>query len=167
MPLTPFHLGPAIFLGLLLLRYINLPTFLVASTIVDLEPFIVLLLGLDHPLHGFFHSFLGGSIVAVTLSLIMVRLGDRIQKLMSHLRLEQNTTKKSIWLASFTGIYLHILLDSPLYGDIRPFYPMRNNPLYSNSMFIGLEIHGLCVLTFLAGAILYGYLLVKKSRHVR
>ncbi|NOQ38614.1 hypothetical protein GQ472_07065, partial [archaeon] len=64
MPFTPFHLGPALFLGLVFFRYLNLPAFLIANVIVDVEPFVVLLFGLDYPLHGFFHSFLGGSLIA-------------------------------------------------------------------------------------------------------
>ena len=60
MPFTPFHLGPALFLGLLLFRLVDLPTFLAANVILDLEPLAVLLLDLDYPLHGLFHSFLGG-----------------------------------------------------------------------------------------------------------
>ena len=67
MPLTPFHLGPALFLGLIFFRFVNLPSFLAANVVVDLEPFFVLLFGLDYPLHGFFHSFLGGSLAALAL----------------------------------------------------------------------------------------------------
>ena len=42
MPFTPFHLGPGLLLGLLLLSYVDLPTFLLASVIVDVEPFLAL-----------------------------------------------------------------------------------------------------------------------------
>ncbi len=79
MPLTPFHLGPALFFGLLLFPVINLPTFLIANIIVDIEPFSVLYLGLEYPLHGFFHSFLGGSIIAIILSILMIKVDKRVQ----------------------------------------------------------------------------------------
>ena len=46
MPFTPLHLGPALFFGMVLLRYIDLPTFLVANVIVDIEPLVILTLGL-------------------------------------------------------------------------------------------------------------------------
>jgi len=164
MPFTPFHLGPALFFGLLLFRYINFPTFLIASVIVDIEPFLVLFLGLDYPLHGFFHSFLGGSIVAIALSLVMIRLNDKTQELVSSLKLGQNLSTKSIWLASFSGIYLHILFDSPLYSDIEPFYPLSVNPFYNEAMFIGFSIYAICVLTFFAGFLIYGYRLIKMRK---
>jgi hypothetical protein len=27
---------------------------------------------------------------------------------------------------------LHVLLDSPLYGEMKPFYPLTTNPLYGS-----------------------------------
>lgn len=161
MPLTPFHLGPALFFGLLFFRLIHLPTFLIANVIVDFEPFLVLFLGLDYPLHGFFHSFLGGSIVAIILSFVIIRLDKKLQKMMSIFKLEQEYSPKNIWLASFFGIYLHILLDSPLYTDIKPLFPLNVNPLYSTSMFIGFEIYGFCVISFIIGIALHVYKALK------
>jgi len=161
MPFTPFHFGPALFFGLLLFSLINLPTFLVANVIVDFEPFLVLFLGLDYPLHGFFHSFLGGAIIAIILSLVMIKLDKNIQKIMRFFKLEQNHSQKSIWFASFSGIYLHILFDSSLYADIKPFFPITANPFYNTSMFAGFEIYSLCVILFILGICLYAYKVLK------
>jgi hypothetical protein len=86
--------------------------------IVDAEPILVLYLDLNYPLHGFFHSFLGGTIVALLLSIAMIRMRLVFSPLMSFLRLEQEPTRRSIYLASLLRIYLHILLDSFLYIDI-------------------------------------------------
>ncbi|MCK4239253.1 MAG: hydrolase, partial [Candidatus Lokiarchaeota archaeon] len=74
MPLTPFHLGPGLLIGLILLNFIDFPTFLIASVIVDVEPFIVILFDLDYPLHGFCHSFLGGTIIAFLLAAVMSKI---------------------------------------------------------------------------------------------
>ncbi len=161
MPLTPFHLGPALFFGLLFFSVINLPTFIVASVVVDIEPFLVLFLGLDYPLHGFFHSFLGGSIIAILLSLAMIRVDKKIQKIMRFFRLGQAHSQKSIWLASFSGIYLHILLDSFLYGGIEPFFPLTANPLYNPMIPAGFEIYAFCVISFILGGFLYAYKILK------
>ena len=141
--------------GLLLFSYVDLPTFLVASVVIDIEPFLVLSLNLDYPVHGYLHTFLGGTIVAFLLALAMTRVRGTLSSLMSFLKLEQKTSFKSIVLASVLGIYLHILLDSPLYSDIRPFYPIESNPLLGHGMFVGLEIYTFCVLSFLGGAIVY------------
>lgn len=159
MPLTPFHLGPALFFGILLFGYIHFPTFLISSVIVDIEPFLVLLFNLNYSLHGFLHSFLGGSLVAIILSLLMIRIGGKIQKVAKLFKLEQKCSNRNIWFASFSGIYLHILLDSPLYVDIKPFYPLDFNPFYN--ILTGVEIYSLCALLFLGGFIIYLYKLIK------
>ena len=155
MPFTPYHLGPGLLFGLPLFGYVDLPTFLVASVVIDIEPFLVLSLSLDYPVHGYLHTFLGGTVVAFLLALAMSRIRGTVSPLMSFLRLEQKTSFKSIVPASVLGIYLHILLDSPLYSDIRPFYPIEFNPLLGHGMFVGFEIYAFCVLPFLGGAIVY------------
>ena len=157
MPFTPFHLGPALLIALLLFRILDLPSFLLASVIVDVEPFLVMLLGLNYPLHGFFHSFLGGSIVAFVLALAMLKLRPSISRVMSLLRLKQTISPGRVWTASFLGLYIHLLLDSPLYPGMRPFYPLDTNPLLSSSTFIGFEIYTACTICFLTGIFLYAY----------
>ncbi|MCX6658785.1 MAG: hydrolase [Candidatus Bathyarchaeota archaeon] len=155
MPFTPFHWGPGLLFGLLLLSYVDLPTLLVSSVVIDVEPFVVLALNLRYPLHGYLHTFVGGTIVAFLLALVMSRVRGTLLPLMSFLRLEQKTSFKSIVIASLFGIYLHILLDSPLYPDIRPFYPLQLNPLLGHSMFISFDIYTFCVLSFIGAAIVY------------
>ena len=127
MPFTPFHLGPGLLLGLLLFSYIDLPTFLVASVIVDVEPFLVLTLNLNYPLNGFLHSFLGGALIAFLLAAAMSQVRSNLSPLMFFLKLEQKLSFKSVLSASLFGVFLHILLDSPLYSDIRPFFPFDFN----------------------------------------
>ena len=89
MPFTPYHLGPALLFGLLFLSFMDFPTFLVANVIVDIEPFLVQTLNLNYPLHGFFHSLLGGTLVAVPLALLMHQIRDRASPLLSFFKLEQ------------------------------------------------------------------------------
>jgi membrane-bound metal-dependent hydrolase YbcI (DUF457 family) len=155
MPLTPFHLGPGLLLGLLLLAYIDLPTFLVASVIVDVEPILVLFFDLDYPLHGFVHSFLGGTIVALLLAAVMNKVRDSLSPLLSFLRLEHKSSFKNILIASLSGIYIHILLDSRMHRDIRPFYPLDFNPFLSSSALPGLGVYMLCIWCFIGAAVIY------------
>lgn len=142
---------------MLLLRLLDFPTFLLASVMVDLEPLLVMLLGLNYPLHGFFHSFVGGSMVAFVLALAMSKLRPSISGIMSLFRLKQTISRGRIFAASFLGVYIHLLLDSLLYPGMRPFYPLDTNPLLSSSTFIGFEIYALCTICFLAGILLYIY----------
>jgi membrane-bound metal-dependent hydrolase YbcI (DUF457 family) len=155
MPFTPFHLGPGLLLGLLLLSYIDLPTFLLASVVVDVEPFLVLYFNLQYPLHGFLHTFLGGTLIAFLIAAVMSRLRNALSSLISFFGIKQKPTFRGILLASLFGVYSHVFLDSFLYQDIRPFYPFDLNPLLSQSLFISFEIYGLCVLSFIGGVVVY------------
>ena len=167
MPFTPYHFGPALFLGLLLLSFIDFPTFLIASVIVDIEPFLVLALNLDYPLHGFFHSLLGGTLVAIPLTLIMHKIRDKISQVLSFFRLEQEISFKRILVASLSGIYIHILLDSRIYTDIQPFCPSTYNPLLTTGILAGLDSYIFCIWAFFGAVIIYIIRLVliwRKSR---
>lgn len=155
MPLTPFHLGPGLLIGLLLLSYLDLPAFLVASVIVDVEPILVLAFDLDSPLHGFFHSFLGGTFAALFLTVVMSKVGRFLLPLLSFFKLEQKSSLKTTLLAALSGIYLHILFDSRMHRDIRPFYPLQGNPFLSSSALVGLEIHAVCLWCFVGAAVVY------------
>jgi hypothetical protein len=156
MPFTPFHLGPGLLVGLLFLSFIDFPTFLVASVIVDVEPLLVLAFNLNYPLHGFFHSFLGGTLVAVPLALLMYQIRGKLSPLLSFFRLEQNVSFKSILAAALSGIYIHILLDSRGYADIQPFYPSAHNPFLATGIFAGLDSYIICIWSFFGAAIVYG-----------
>jgi len=156
VPLTPFHLGPALLLGLIFLNYLDLPTFLIANIILDVEPILVILLSLNYQLHGFFHSFLGGTIVAFILVWLMTKIRPSLDSLLKFFRLEQKSSFNRIFASSFLGIYIHILLDSRMHHDIRPFFPLESNPFLDRSALAGLEIYMLTTWCFMGAAIIYG-----------
>ncbi len=167
MPFTPYHLGPALLFGLLFLSFIDFPTFLVANVIVDIEPFLALTLNLNYPLHGFFHSFLGGTLVAVLLALMMHKIRDKLSPLLSFFKLEQKTSFMKILVAALAGIYIHILLDSRIYTDIQPFYPSTFNPLLTTGILAGLDAYIFCIWCFFGAIIVYFFRLFltwRKSR---
>jgi len=156
MPLTPFHLGPALLLGFVFFSFLDFPTFLVASVIVDFEPILVMFLHLDYPLHGFFHSFLGGTLVAFLLAWVMNKIRGKFAMWLRFFKLEQKSSFRSIILASLSGVYIHILLDSRMHWDIKPFYPFDFNPFLSGSLLVGVELSMLCIWSFVLGMIIYG-----------
>jgi membrane-bound metal-dependent hydrolase YbcI (DUF457 family) len=164
MPLTPFHLGPGLLVGLLFLRYLDFPTFLVASVILDVEPAFVLLFHLDAPLHGFFHSFLGGTVVALLLTAVMSRTRAVLSPLLSFFKIKQELSFPRILVASLSGIYLHILLDSVMHRDIRPFFPLDVNPFLGRGTLLGLNVTMICIWCFLGGLLVYA---IKWSKVVR
>ncbi len=153
MPFTPFHWGPSSWIGLLLFKIFDFPTLLIASVIVDIEPFCVLFLNLNYPLHGFFHSFLGGSILAVLAAIILYLVKGKIKKIMAIFKIPQDSSFKKILWTSFFGVYFHLLLDSFLYKEMNPFYPFENNPFWG--LFSSQQIYLFCGLSFLVGILFY------------
>ncbi len=124
MPFTPFHFGPVLLFATLS-GYLDFLTFIIANVIADVEPLLVLSLGLDlrygYPIHGFAHTLIGGSLVASALAEVMA-------KFYKHLGREMDI--KKLRITALSGVWLHIVLDSFLYTDIKPFLPLSWNPFY-------------------------------------
>lgn len=110
-------------------------------------------------LHGFFHSYLGASIIGVLVALIVYALRSVLHEILVAFRLPQKSSFKKILLTSLFGVYFHIFLDSFLYTDIRPFYPLEIKPLYGAIQ--SRTIYLFCVVSFLLGFLLYIYRVVK------
>lgn len=161
MPFTPFHWGPSSWIGLVLFKVFDFPTLMAASVIVDIEPFTVLLFELDYPLHGFFHTILGGSILAILTALILYLLRSRIRRLMAFFKLAQNSSFKKIIWSSFFGLFSHLLLDSLTHWDLEPFYPFGGNPLYG--LFSEFQVYLFCGISLLAGVLFYSVVIFKKK----
>jgi membrane-bound metal-dependent hydrolase YbcI (DUF457 family) len=155
VPFTPFHLGPSLVIGIILIYYIDFPTLLVASVILDIEPFLVLLLDLNYPLHGFFHSFLGGTIIILLLSFFMFKIRPILNPITDFFKIEQKSSFLNILTASIIGIYSHILLDAPLYSDMQPFFPLNFNPFLNASGVPEITIYLFCAYCFIAAIMLY------------
>lgn len=153
MPFTPFHFGPGACIALPLHRYIDLPVFLLANVAIDLEPLTVILFQLNYPMHGFIHTFLFGTAVAAVLAIAAYGLKGVVEWLMKLVRLPYKAGFIRMLLSSILGAWLHILLDAPLYSDIRPFYPSAANPLYG--IVSASTVYLICGLCFIPAAILY------------
>jgi hypothetical protein len=153
MPFTPFHFGPSSCVALIFVRFINFGAFLFASVIVDIEPLCTLVLNSKYPLHGFFHSFLGGTIVAVLLSVVFFRFKTTINAILGHFKLAQNSSLSIILFSCLLGVYFHIFLDSFLYTDICPFFPLDINPFYG--IISAPLMYLFCFISFFMGGLFY------------
>ncbi|MFA4663252.1 hypothetical protein QDY65_08540 [Pyrococcus kukulkanii] len=146
MPFTPFHLGPALLLSYLI-PYLDVWTFLIANVIVDFEPFLVLSFNLDlkygYPVHGFFHTYVGGGIVALILAHAMAF----IYKITG-----RNYDMERLRITALSGVFLHITLDSIMHPDVKPFFPFGFSPLYGATY--EFNIYMFCAFSFLAWLIL-------------
>lgn len=154
MPFTPFHLGPALLFGIVLFRWFDFPTFLVANVVVDIRAALVLFGYLDGRLHGPLHTFVFGTVLALVLSTSVYSSKAVLNSILAPFRLEQDKAWRSIVTAAIAGVFLHICLDSMLYTDIRPFYPTSFNPFFG--LISTFDMYGLCVLALVLGVIAYG-----------
>ncbi len=102
---------------------LNIPILIVSSVIVDIEPFLMNLQ------HLFFHSYVGATIVAILVAALAVPLKRKIEWISAHLVfLPQKATFRNILVASLLGVWLHVFLDSFLYPEMQPFFPLDGNP---------------------------------------
>jgi len=162
MPLTPYHFGPHACAALPLGRHLDLPVFIAANVMVDVEPLLVMTFRLRYPIHGYAHTFLIGALVGVALATVVFPLRGIIGKAMRLARLPYEPTYRRMALSGILGVWLHVILDSFLYRDIRPFFPSSANP------FRGLITHGplyrLCAVSFVPALAIYVYVAFVRQR---
>ena len=155
MPFTPVHMGPGIAIKALLHGSFSLMVFGWAQIIMDIQPLIVMLTGEGH-LHGFSHTYLGASLLAI----IVILSGKHLAEFgLTVIGISQQSSPIRItWriaaISAFIGTYSHVILDSIMHGDVQPFYPfwLTNNLLG----IISIEaLHKLCLYSGLLGAAIY------------
>jgi hypothetical protein len=167
MPFTPFHLGPGALIKSLLGRYCSFMLFGFTQVVIDLESLYYIVTG-GFPIHRFFHSWLGATVL-----LPVVLIGKPMSEFALWLGYRyfqpavlDNANKpwRISWIAAMIGtaigLYSHILLDSVMHSDMRPFAPLtdKNNLLY----FVSVEhLHWFCVITGVVGGAIY---LFRKKR---
>ena len=154
MPFTPFHWGPALLIGFIFFCFFDLFSLLISSVIVDVESFY----NLYRPgvrLHGFLHTYLGATLLSMPLSIILYLGRDYTGKLLEIFKLKQKSSFKKILFTNIFGTYFHIFLDSFLYTDIRPFFPLQTNPLLY--MISSSAIYMFCTVCFPLALLTYLY----------
>jgi len=130
MPLTPFHLGPGILFGLLLLRYLDFPTFVIGSVVVDWRAALVYFDFWPGPRHGWMHSYLGSLAFSLLVVAAMVAVRPRIDGILERLAIRQQITTVKIAAGAFLAVTVHVTVDAFHHPTMRPFLPLDGNPLY-------------------------------------
>ena len=152
MPFTPFHWGPGMLIGLLAFPWMDLPCLLIASVIVDVEPFVLMIQG-SPVLHAFFHTYVGATIAGLILSPAVYVLRVPLQQLLRLFGLEQSTSLPKIMVTSLIGTNFHVFLDSFLYPEMHPLFPLLGNPFYG--ILTSVQIYLFCIAGFVAAIPLY------------
>ncbi|MBA3582257.1 MAG: hypothetical protein H0W44_07370 [Gammaproteobacteria bacterium] len=154
MPFTPLHMGPGLLIKALLQSSFSLMVFGWAQIVMDIQPLIVLISGEGH-LHGFTHTYVGASLLAVFVALSGKYLAEWLLRCFSNDK--QGFIVITWWVAflsAFIGTYSHVILDSIMHVDIEPLSPFS----FANGL-LGImsveALHKLCLYSGLLGAILY------------
>ncbi len=162
MPFTPYHFGPAFLLGVVVFPVLDIAALMISSVVLDLEPLAVLMFGLPGPLHGNLHTFLGATIVAILTACVIWVIRTPLQQLLSLFALSHDTTFNSVLMASVIGTYSHVLLDSFLYAEMNPFFPMLGNSLLG--LIQAPTIYQFCVYCMAFGLVVYALRLVVRYK---
>lgn len=157
MPFTPLHMGPCILLKALLQGSFSLMVFGWAQIVMDLQPLYVMVTDSRRiELHGFSHTYLGATLLAVLSALSGKHLSEFGLRLLGLSTIEQPI--KIVWrialFSAFLGTYSHVLLDSIMHGDIQPYYPFAvGNQLLD---IIDVELlHKFCIYSGVIGGVIY------------
>ncbi len=159
MPFTPLHIGPGMVIKAAVPRHFSIVVFGITQIALDLEV-LWHLARHDYPLHTFWHTYLGATIIAALLTFLGKPTSQWIKAIWNRISAKCRDADLTVfvpttWVASFTGAfagaYSHILLDSLFHSDIEPLQPwsatnqLRNlvNPHGIDTLCIVLGISGL------------------------
>ena len=153
MPFTPYHFGPSGFIGLALRKYIDIPVFVLANVVVDIEVLVIGLLGLGWPVHRYSHTLLIGAVVGIIWAVIAYRLRHFFKKIMQILRIPYQTSFWKMAVSGILGVWLHVVIDAIYQWDVRIFWPSKAKPLYG--LISQGQVKAICIGLFVAAVIVY------------
>jgi membrane-bound metal-dependent hydrolase YbcI (DUF457 family) len=165
MPFTPFHFGPSALIGLPLKRWIDIPVFILANIVIDLEPLAVMVFRLDYPLHGYFHTFLIGGPLGLLWGPAAYPLRLFFRFFMRILRLSYQPTLSKMMLSGLLGVWLHIVFDAVLYKEANPFWPIAGNPLHQIVSYS--TIFSICEICLIVAIVIYPAIAYSSYRRQR
>ena len=157
MPFTPFHMGPGILVKALMQSSFSLMVFGWTQIVMDIQPLMVLISGEGH-LHGFSHTFIGATLLAVVAALTgkyFSQVGLYLLKITPSI--STDIPWWVVFLSAFIGSYSHVLFDAIMHSDVQPF-----SPFTLNNTFLGLvsvsALHKICLYSGLSGAAVFYFL---------
>lgn len=159
MPVTPYHLGPGAALKALAPRTFSFAVFGLTQVVIDLET-LYNVIRQSEVLHRHLHTYAGATVVAVVgtvlgrpLSIAGLRAWNATvgRERTGLLRVDSSVSWKSAAISASIGAYSHIVFDSMMHRDIRPWAPWSEaNGLLEIIPVVAL--HWLCLAMGIGGA---------------
>ena len=139
MPFTPIHMGPGMAVKAAVPKHFSIVVFGLTQIALDLEV-LWHLIRWSPPLHRFWHTYLGATLVALVFAVVGRPASQLIKAVWNQITrrcsdIDLSVAVHTSWLASASaavvGAYSHILLDSLFHPDIEPLQPWSaHNPLF-------------------------------------
>ncbi len=153
MPYTPFHFGPSGFIALTFRKWIDVPVFVLANVIVDIEVLVIMLLGIGLPRHRHCHTLLIGAAVGIVWGLAAYLLRNILKKIMQIFRISYKTGFWKMVVSGILGVWFHVVVDAIYHGDVRLFWPSSAKPLHG--LLTQQQVNIICTIFFIPAIILY------------
>ncbi|MBI4680998.1 MAG: hypothetical protein HY753_07295 [Nitrospirae bacterium] len=162
MPFTPFHFGPSATIAIPLYTKIDVFVFLLANVVIDLESLLVMTNKLHYPLHGYAHTFIGAIVLVSVWGIMAWVFRYKIKMIVQDVfRFPFEPSRGKMVLSGILGACFHVVLDSPLYSDIKPFYPLTTDPIFG--IIDNKSMYNLCTIFIVPAIGLYVYRLKRNK----
>ncbi len=157
MPFTPYHFGPSGFIGFVFGKWIDLPVFVLANVIVDVEVLIIGLFGLGWPMHRYCHTLLIGAVVGALWGVAAYPMRNLFQSLMRIFYIPYQTSLRKMVISGVLGVWLHVLIDGSYHFDVKMFWPHKTMWLWrmTHEHISEKQIETICILFIIAAFVLY------------
>lgn len=163
MPFTPFHMGPGILVKALLQGSFSLMMFGWSQIVMDIQPLVAMIGGVGK-LHGFTHTYVGASLIAMFSAVTGKYLAQWALATIFSVAPIVVIRWWVAFLSAFIGAFSHVILDSIMHRDMQPLLPLSG----SNALlgFISIAaLHKFCIYSGLLGAVIYFVVGKLQSRH--
>jgi membrane-bound metal-dependent hydrolase YbcI (DUF457 family) len=146
-------------------RWLDIPVFVLANVIVDLEVLVINFLGVGWPKHRYVHTLLIGAAAGIIWALVAWQFRNVFKKIMQILCTPYQTSFLKMLVSGILGVWLHVVIDSIYHWDVHVFWPSKVKPLYK--LVTTQQIEMICAILFIWALILYILTAIKSLKKNR
>lgn len=135
-------------------KHVSFLSFCTANVLIDLES-LYNLIHQRHPVHAFFHTYVGATLVMAATVLLFLGLRAFASRLwLPNLFRWRELGSMQVTMGAALGAYSHVVLDSVMHSDIQPLSPLSFGNVLWGIVPLG-TLHLTClVLGALGGAVM-------------
>ncbi|PKL51234.1 MAG: hypothetical protein CVV39_00210 [Planctomycetes bacterium HGW-Planctomycetes-1] len=161
MPVTPYHFGPAGLIGYIFRKWIDLPVFVLANVIIDVEVLLNRFMDLGRPIHRLGHTFLIGAVIGAGWGLAAYTAMPIFKWFMEKISIPYRTNAFKMIISGILGIWFHVLIDGIYHYDVIPFWPMKKNHFWR--LLTKNQVEWICIACMAILIVLYIFSLKRQS----